>query len=323
MNENLPDIWFLPGIEPSGPWEYLTDFEDENLTSTNTPTRIQHHLEVGSPLQESGENHFDTWCFQPRPSPTTDSPFQQSLFQGLDESRIPANSNAAAKVATQERLSCDRPGCTSSFTRQADLQRHVISRHDKGRSYKCAVNGCEKTFYRQDKLLVHRRRQHTAEFPFLQSDVSPATLKAEHHQAQIHPDFEYFLNALDVGIDHAPVDGSNYSIQEHVGRISGRDRQSNPESSTPATEYSVLTEETSGASDLISSGGSISTRSRSPCKAISCSSNDTVNFSSQGQDECTRRRFPCPYHKHDPQTYNIRRYRTCTLSSWDTLPRLK
>jgi hypothetical protein len=325
MDEDLHDLFNMPGIGQEQSWENLSiDLEPEIFTDAGTPTGPQHYVELGSPLPKPGDGHFATSFFQPRTFPDMDHSFQQNSFQDPNESLGPRNSTKAAKAAPQERLSCERLGCNSSFTRQRDLQRHVISRHVQYRSYKCAITGCDGTFSRLDKLREHQRRKHAAELPSLRRDASTATTRAEHYQAQSLPNFEYLVKALNMEIDHPLADGSGHSIPKQMDRISYKRPQSDRESSTPATEYSYgLIEESSGVSNLNSRGGSISTRSRSPCKTITSNNRDTVHLCSRGQDDHTRRRFACPYQKHDPRTYNIRRYRTCASSGWDTLSRVK
>jgi hypothetical protein len=325
MDEDLHDLLRMPGIEQEHSWENLSiDLEPETFADANTPTGPQHYLELRSPLPESGDDHFATSFFQPRTFPDIDHSYQQNIFQDLNESLGPQNSTKAAKAAPQERLLCERLGCNSSFTRQRDLHRHVISRHVQLRSYKCAITGCDGTFSRLDKLREHQRRKHAAELPSLRRDAPTATTRAEHDHAQSLPNFEYIVRALNMEIEHPLADGSGHSIPKQMYRISYQGPQSDRESSTPATEYSYgLIEESSGVSDLNSSGGSISTRSRSPCKTITSNNRDTAQLSSRGQDDHTRRRFACPYQKHDPRTYNIRRYRACASSGWDTLPRVK
>jgi len=325
MDEDLHDLLHMPGIEQEHSWENLSiDLEPETFTDGNTPTGPQNYPELESPLPEFSDDHFTASFFQPRTPPEIDHSFQQILFQDLNESLGPRNSTKAAKAAPQERLSCERLGCKSSFTRQRDLQRHVISRHVQLRGHKCAITGCDGTFSRLDKLREHQRRKHAAELPSLWRDASITTTRAEHDNVQSLPNFECLVRALNMEIEHPLVDGSGRSIPKQMYTIAYQGPQSDRESSTPATEYSYgLIEESSGVSDLNSSGGSISTRSRSPCKAITSSNRDTVELSSRGQDDHTRRRFACPYQKHDPRTYNIRRYRTCASSGWDTLPRVK
>jgi hypothetical protein len=45
--------------------------------------------------------------------------------------------------------------------------------------------------------------------------------------------------------------------------------------------------------------------------------------SSGGKDSEESIKFACPFRKHDPRKYNIYSHRTCTLSHWDTISRLK
>jgi hypothetical protein len=47
-----------------------------------------------------------------------------------------------------------------------------------------------------------------------------------------------------------------------------------------------------------------------PCRAVG--EGDEITF-----------RFACPFHKHDPVRYNVHDYRTCAISAWGTIWRLR
>lgn len=324
---DLHDLLQMPGIEQELSWDSLSmALETETFTDANTPTEPPKHQELVSPAPETFDDNFTTSFFKHHTFPTTDFPFQQNVIQDLNRSLGPQNSIAAAKAAPQERLSCDRPGCNSSFTRQGDLERHVKSKHVKIRSYKCAITGCEKTFYRLDKLRDHQGRKHIAELPspFLGRNAPPPKNRADYGHAEVPLNIEHLVKALNAERDHVLEDGSSDSIQNHMCRTPYRGQQNDRESSTPAMDYSYgLIEECSRVSDLNSSGGSMSTRSRSPCKTITSANSDTFNFSSRDQDDSTQRLFACPYQKHDPRTYNSRRYRSCISSGWNKVTRVK
>ena len=49
-------------------------------------------------------------------------------------------------------------GCGKSFTREADMQRH--NRLHRPPTLWCDVQGCNKSFYRKDKLMDHYSRMH-------------------------------------------------------------------------------------------------------------------------------------------------------------------
>ncbi|KAH7128753.1 hypothetical protein B0J11DRAFT_278414 [Dendryphion nanum] len=63
---------------------------------------------------------------------------------------IPPLPNLASE---QPRTPC--PICSATFARPKDLRRHM-GKHG-GRNIKCTFPGCDKTFYRLDKLYAHER----------------------------------------------------------------------------------------------------------------------------------------------------------------------
>jgi hypothetical protein len=52
-------------------------------------------------------------------------------------------------------------------------------------------------------------------------------------------------------------------------------------------------------------------------------SNPPGKRSSGGKNSEESIKFACPFRKHNPRKYNIYSHRTCTLSHWDTIARLK
>ncbi|KAE8383156.1 hypothetical protein BDV26DRAFT_252219 [Aspergillus bertholletiae] len=59
-------------------------------------------------------------------------------------------------------LTCRWDGCTYRrlFNREADLVRHVKTKHISPRCHKCTVNACTKSFNRGDNLRDHMVRMH-------------------------------------------------------------------------------------------------------------------------------------------------------------------
>jgi uncharacterized Zn-finger protein len=59
-------------------------------------------------------------------------------------------------------LTCKWDGCSSTrtFTRTADLLRHIRMAHVQQRAYICPQKGCSRGFSRKDTLAEHRRRVH-------------------------------------------------------------------------------------------------------------------------------------------------------------------
>jgi hypothetical protein len=299
------------------------EHDPETFTVGNTPTGPQLYSEPESKQSVSEVDFFATPYFQPSTCLDTNHSFGQNIFQDLNENLGPRDSAEAAETAPPERLSCLWLGCNSSFRRQGDLQRHVRTKHVQPHSYKCAVIGCEKTFSRSDKFQGHLRTRHAAESSPLRRDASTVITRANYNPMSF-PAFESFVTVFSNETKHHILDGSDPSGPIQMYRIPSQDPQSDRESSTPATEYSYAPmEESCGASDLNSNRGSISTRSKSPYKTITSNNRNTSRLSSRNQDNPSRRRFACPYQKHDPRTYNSYNYHICASSSWDSVSRVK
>ena len=71
-------------------------------------------------------------------------------------------------VDTVERHSCRWDGCTSTFSRKADVARHIKSTHDV-KMLDCPKNRCNRVgdngFARQDHLVEHLRGFHREDLP--------------------------------------------------------------------------------------------------------------------------------------------------------------
>lgn len=66
-----------------------------------------------------------------------------------------AGAGAAAKRKAKRRHHCTRDGCTSSFTRVTDMERHVASVHRHGDTDANRCSFCRKVFSREDAVLRH------------------------------------------------------------------------------------------------------------------------------------------------------------------------
>lgn len=64
-------------------------------------------------------------------------------------------SGAAAKRKVKRRHHCTRDGCTSSFTRVTDMERHVASVHRQADTDANRCSFCRKAFSREDAVLRH------------------------------------------------------------------------------------------------------------------------------------------------------------------------
>lgn len=64
--------------------------------------------------------------------------------------------------SSKRRYYCNFKGCTRSFSRPGDRNRHLKSHYLEERIFVCPERLCAMRFYRRDKLLDHSRRVHGA-----------------------------------------------------------------------------------------------------------------------------------------------------------------
>ncbi|KAF2821729.1 hypothetical protein CC86DRAFT_99909 [Ophiobolus disseminans] len=93
----------------------------------------------------------------------------------------PANSNVDSSTVEDRRLECDL--CESTFLRLADLRRHEQKHEDP--AYRCSVPGCDRSFYRIDKLRDHVRQAHKADI--LTTDEGPMVIDVPEEPPIITP----------------------------------------------------------------------------------------------------------------------------------------
>jgi hypothetical protein len=74
----------------------------------------------------------------------------------------PANPCSSPRIVAPRAFKCKWRGCTytGTFSRPAQLKRHVDTQHINPGSFACQVPGCAKTFNRKDNLGVHSRKMH-------------------------------------------------------------------------------------------------------------------------------------------------------------------
>jgi hypothetical protein len=113
---------------------------------------------------DSSNNYtsISTTTSQLNDSASTDT---QTTVTNFTKLPILAASNTAAATSTNvntNRLTCDQPGCTTTFARADVLRRHK-KMHDTP-EHPCLVDNCDrkgdKAFYRLDKLQNHQRKKH-------------------------------------------------------------------------------------------------------------------------------------------------------------------
>ncbi|MCJ1462706.1 hypothetical protein MMC07_001309 [Pseudocyphellaria aurata] len=75
-----------------------------------------------------------------------------------------ADSESSPSTPPDKRFACSHEGCSSSFLRKGDLNRHLKSHEDGPRRFDCFADGCERTgnygFTRFDKLKEHVARHN-------------------------------------------------------------------------------------------------------------------------------------------------------------------
>jgi uncharacterized C2H2 Zn-finger protein len=66
-------------------------------------------------------------------------------------------SDTAIQRHRKERAVCNFPGCGATFSREADIPRHIKTAHGSKERHSCDFPGCTKSFSRKDKVTNHRR----------------------------------------------------------------------------------------------------------------------------------------------------------------------
>jgi hypothetical protein len=126
----------------------LPDFSRNN--DFNGPDSIDNSMSTSTTASELNRS----------PSTETKPP-----IANLAKLALPASTIATAPTnidVNASRLTCDHPGCPTTFARPGDLSRHK-KKHSPP-EYPCPVDNCgrkgDKAFYRPDKLHDHQRKKH-------------------------------------------------------------------------------------------------------------------------------------------------------------------
>lgn len=127
----------------------------------------------------------------------------------------PARPKGNRKIREKSRLKCPHPGCTSTFPRKYELERHQRTIHDLKVNIVCSVYGCNRTakpFPRLDKFYEHVRKHHKGPERFLcvveSCRQGPLTrmklvehLNAQHSLGTLkQPHLKDSLNTLNLGL---------------------------------------------------------------------------------------------------------------------------
>jgi hypothetical protein len=127
----------------------------------------------------------------------------------------------------QEDLRCTYPGCpyTGTFKRKYELQRHE-KKHNQLEQQQCLGMGCDKKFYRLDKLWDHiRASRHTVfKCPVVDCPMNSSSLQGVLEHFSGHPDT--------VKNEYRPAFCLEY-IQEHINELPGYPSEPVQSNSTP------------------------------------------------------------------------------------------
>jgi hypothetical protein len=269
--------------------------------------------------------HHESSCMDGRWS---DSTHDQSYIQSYDlfaddltfshadgssiQPRLPKVDETVTSRKPATTLACAWPDCKVSTKRKTDLIRHINTRHFPTYSFPCQVSGCNRSFYRKDKLQEHERHSHHSEVLVSQRDVSKTTTQAVNDILALHDDESICLSTKDTILDES---GSR-SLGCWKFDLPGFDLD--PQRSTPATEDSGgPSDDLSRTSDGLSRRGSLSTKSTSSYRTISSRNLSELRSASQVSG------LACPFRKHNRQEYAIHKYKSCATSKWATVHRVK
>jgi hypothetical protein len=129
----------------------------------------------------------------------------------------------------QEDLRCTYPGCpyTGTFKRKYELQRHE-RKHNQSEQQRCLGMGCDKEFYRLDKLWDHiRASQHTVfKCPVVDCPMTFSALQEVLQHFSEHP--------ATVKDEYRSAFGLDY-IQEHINDLPHCPSEPVQSNSTPFT----------------------------------------------------------------------------------------
>jgi hypothetical protein len=215
-----------------------------------------------------------------------------------------ADESLASRKSTA--LSCAWPDCKVSTKRQSDLTRHVNTVHFPAHIFQCKVIGCNKHFYRKDKLQDHERHH---------SKILKGISKTTNQSGN---------DALSLRNDESG--SSSLGCLREILKPNGiQDFDLDSQRSTPATEDSGgPSEDLSRTSEGLSRENSISTKSTSSFRTISSRNLSDLHSASQAREiNLPRRSFACPFRKHNRREYDIHKHKSCAMSGWATVHRMK
>ncbi|KAL9111727.1 MAG: hypothetical protein Q9187_007880, partial [Circinaria calcarea] len=150
---NVLDDPVLPGTDT------IADYTEQRDATFQSPLRNDNHGFTGFNNLTSPTNA----ALRTYPTPTTGTCSNITASIGQPVAIRPTNVVAATpSINSNGRFTCTHTGCTTTFTRIRDRDRHM-GKHSS-RQHDCPINGCnrkgDKAFYRLDKLYDHQRQKH-------------------------------------------------------------------------------------------------------------------------------------------------------------------
>jgi hypothetical protein len=183
-----PDVWQHQAIDrqlqqtPYDTQQYFAAWTSQNQDAFTALSAAKNQVGISGFNDYNGLTipSFEPWSFQSYTSAVAKYQLpmslaeNQSLVPVLPENQvdftsatgpydpfagpsIPPASIAAPPAISQERFTCTA-GCNKTFGRAGDWRRHM-GKHAPPK-FNCIIIGCDKTFYRKDKLKAHVRQGH-------------------------------------------------------------------------------------------------------------------------------------------------------------------
>ncbi|KAL2835577.1 hypothetical protein BJY01DRAFT_223439 [Aspergillus pseudoustus] len=172
-NSASSSVYALPGSVPSSNGPTITTGDAHQLSYTVM-------LNAGLNVPEEPRNHHSiefAWghnIHSPRiPVNLSESTFHVQTARPTSQDTLSNGpvwqgaSHAALLINPSTSLTCEWRGCTytGTFSRPAQLRRHVDTQHIFPKSFACPAVNCDKTFNRKDNLRLHLRRAHLVDNP--------------------------------------------------------------------------------------------------------------------------------------------------------------
>lgn len=113
------------------------------------------------------------------------------------------------------------PHCGKSYGNLVDLERHILSRHEKGeKKYKC--KSCEESFEQFLDMLRHRKLKHPKSYSCSECDfVSKRSDQLKHHVDTVHR--ELLVHCKQAGCEHSFTSKKAMRLHVRVAHLKMKD----------------------------------------------------------------------------------------------------